>query len=46
MELSKTSYDAILQMPVKRLEDYLDWKIKHDQDREKAKSDSLSQLNV
>ena len=44
IELSGMSYVDILKMPVQRLEDYLTWKIKFDQDREKIKSDAQSKI--
>jgi hypothetical protein len=46
MELSKMSYTDILQMPVHRVTEYLNWKIKLDSDRAKAKSDSLDKIRV
>ena len=46
MELSKMSYDDVMAMPVKRMEEYLNWKIKFDQEREKAKADSLEKIKL
>jgi hypothetical protein len=46
MELGKMSYQDVLAMPVNRLEEYLTWKIKYDRDKEKAKSDSLDQIQM
>ena len=46
MELGKMSWSEVMVMPVNRLEQYLTWKIKFDQDREKAKADSLEQIKV
>lgn len=46
MELSKMSYVDILKMPVFRVDEYLTWKIKFDQDREKAKSDGLDKIKL
>jgi len=40
------SWSEVMVMPVNRLEQYLTWKIKFDQDREKAKADSLEQIKV
>lgn len=40
------SYIDIIHMPVHRLEEYLTWKLKFDQDREKAKSDSLDKIKL
>ena len=40
------SYTDVMAMPVNRLEEYLNWKIKFDQEREKAKADSLEQIKV
>ena len=46
MELSKMSYIDVLKMPVYRVEEYLTWKIKFDQEREKAKSEGLDKLKM
>jgi hypothetical protein len=46
MELSRMSYIDVLKMPVHRVEEYLTWKIKFDQDREKAKSESLDKVRM
>ena len=46
IELGKLSYGDILQMPVNRLEEYLTWKIKHDQEREKSKAESLGKIKI
>jgi hypothetical protein len=46
MELSKMSYDDVMAMPVKKMEEYLNWKIKFDQEREKAKADSLEKIKL
>jgi len=46
MELSGMSYIDIMKMPVHRLEEYLNWKIKYDQDRQKIKTDALSHLKL
>jgi hypothetical protein len=46
MNLSSMSYNQILSMPVNRLEQYLNWKIKHDRENEKAKADSLDQIKM
>jgi len=46
MELGKLSYCDILQMPVNRLEEYLTWKIRNDQEREKNKADSLGKIKI
>jgi len=40
------SYVDVLKMPVYRLDEYISWKIKFDQDREKAKSDSLDKMKM
>jgi len=40
------SYIDIMKMPVHRLEEYLNWKIKYDQDRQKIKTDALSHLKL
>ena len=46
MELSKMSYIDVLKMPVNRVEEYLTWKIKFDQDREKAKSENIDKIKM
>ncbi len=40
------SYSEVLAMPVNRLEEYLNCKIKYDSDKEKAKADSLERIQV
>ena len=40
------SYVDILKMPVMRVQEYLNWKLKFDHDREKAKFDSLDKMKV
>ena len=42
MELSKQNYDSIMQMPIKRMYDYIKWK--SDLEDEKAKLIEESQL--
>lgn len=44
MELSKSSYIEVLAMPILNFRKYIEWKIKHDNDREKQKSNALSKL--
>jgi len=44
MELGKLGYYDICKMPAHKLEQYLEWKIKYDQDRERAKADSLENI--
>lgn len=46
MELSSMSYSDVMAMPVHRLDDFLDWKIRYDQEKEKAKSNSLDQISL
>jgi hypothetical protein len=48
IELSRggLSYADVMVMPVHRLDEYLDWKIKFDKDREKAKADGLHSLKM
>jgi len=46
MELSKNSYVDVIKMPVHKLEEYLDWKVKFDKEREKIKADSLSNMKL
>ena len=35
MELSKQSYNAVMQMPVKRFQDYLKWKSQLEEEKQK-----------
>lgn len=44
MELGKQDYTTIMQMPVKRLSNYLKWKYKFDEEVAKAKADQLNDL--
>ncbi len=44
MELGKLAYTDIMKMPVHRLDEYLEWKIKYDNERERAKADNLDSL--
>jgi hypothetical protein len=44
MELGKQQYSSIIEMPVKRLENYLTWKIKFDEDTAKSKAENLEQI--
>jgi hypothetical protein len=46
MELSRMSYIDVLKMPVYVVDEYLTWKIKFDQDKEKAKSESIDKLKM
>lgn len=46
IELGRMSYVDIMRMPVKRLEEYIDWKIKFDTDKEKRKSEELEGLRL
>ena len=46
MEIGKLQYCDIQKMPVHRLEEYMEWKIKFDQEREKAKADSLENFKT
>ena len=46
MELSKMSYIDILRMPVHRVDEYITWKLKFDQDREKAKAGGLEKIKL
>lgn len=41
MELSGNSYNDVLQMPVDDLKNYIDWKIKFDKERQKARSEAI-----
>ena len=40
------SYDQVMAMPVNRMAEYLNWKIKYDQDKEKAKANSLESITL
>jgi hypothetical protein len=44
MELGKQQYASIIQMPVKRLEKYIKWKMKFDEDVAKMKEEQLNDL--
>ena len=44
MELGKIPYLDIMEMPVKRLENYLTWKMKFDEELAKAKAEKLEQI--
>lgn len=44
MELSKSSYIEVLAMPLLNFRKYMEWKIKHDNDREKQRSAALSRI--
>jgi len=46
MELGGLSYYQVLAMPVNRLDEYLNWKIKYDQEKEKAKANSLESIKI
>ena len=46
MELSKMSYIDILKMPVNKLDEYVNWKLKFDHDKERAKSDGLDKIRI
>ena len=44
MELSKMSYDDIIDMPVDELTQYINWKIKFDKDKNDAQLKSLEKM--
>jgi len=44
MQMSGMSYIDIIQMPVDTIGKYIDWKVKYDQDVEKAKQKALEDL--
>ena len=44
MELAKIPYNDILEMPVNKVEKYLNWKMKFDEELAKAKADKLEQI--
>jgi hypothetical protein len=43
MELSKQSYPEIINMPVERFYNYLDWKIKLEEDKQKQIKEQMNQ---
>lgn len=44
MELGKQSYQSVVNMPVKRLDNYLTWKLKFDEEVAKLKAEKLEQI--
>jgi len=44
MELSKQSYVEVCQMPVKRFFDYLRWKSKLEEEKQKKMSEDMGKL--
>jgi hypothetical protein len=44
MELGKQPYTSVMQMPVKRLSNYIEWKIKFDEEIARMKEEQLSDL--
>ena len=44
MELSGMGYIDIIKMPIYRLDEYLNWKIRYDEEKEKLKSEGLDRL--
>jgi len=44
MELSKMSYIDVQQMPVQMLYDYCKWKVKHDEDMDKARQKAIESI--
>jgi len=44
MELGKQPYNAIMEMPVKRLTNYISWKLKFDEEIAKLKEEQLKDL--
>lgn len=45
IELSKQSYNSIMEMPVDRFHNYFKWKNKFDEEVEKAKENAMENLN-
>ena len=43
MELSKQSYDEVRRMPVKRFYDYLKWKIKLEDEKQKIMTEKIAE---
>jgi len=46
MELGKMGYSEVMAMPVNRLSEFLEWKLKYDHEREKAKASSLEHITL
>jgi len=44
MELAKQQYTSIMEMPVKRFYDFIEWKIKFDEELNKIKKKNLEQI--
>jgi len=44
MELGKQQYPSVMEMPVHRLDNYLEWKIKFDEELAKLKAEKLEQI--
>lgn len=44
MELSKSSFIEVINMPVLDFKKYMDWKIKFDNDREKQRAAALGKI--
>ena len=42
MEMSKQSYVEVMNMPVKRLYDYLEWKVKLEEEKRKMMDEETS----
>jgi hypothetical protein len=43
MELSRQSYNDVKSMPVKKLYDYMKWKIKLEEDKQKMIKESMTE---
>ena len=46
MELSKQSYIDVVNMPYKRLEDYLKWKTELEEEKQKKMSEEAGKLKI
>ena len=44
MEMTKQSYIDIMSMPIKRFNDFIKWKAKLEEDKQKAMDDELSKI--
>ena len=45
MELSKLQYDSIMEMPVKRFYDFLEWKLKFDEEINNLRTKKMEQYH-
>ena len=45
MELSKLQYDSIMDMPLKRFYDFLEWKLKFDEELNSLRNKKMEQYH-